>query len=718
MSTLLTWSHLREDGTSLLIVLEDGVPVVRHWGADLGDLTADDVRALSASSGRTVTHSSVDRPRVLPLLPDPASGHPGTPSVSGYRPGGAATTSASFRSWSAEAQDGGVVLVGTDEESGLDIRCAVALRPSGVVSLDYRLTNTGGSEYVVSGLVASVPVPARARELLDLSGRWSRERAPQRMPLQQGTWQRTGRHGRTGHDAPLLTVVGTPGFGFRSGEVWGLHVAWSGDHVSIAERLPEGFAVLAGGELLAPGELVLEPGATYDAPTVLAAWSDAGLDGLSDRLHRHVRSMPHLSPRPRPVVLNTWEAVYFDHDEDTLQRLADVAAEVGVERFVLDDGWFEGRTDDFRALGDWTVDAKRWPRGLHPLVDHVKGLGMEFGLWVEPEMVNEDSALARAHPDWLLRGRRTLPPSWRHQQVLDLQHPGAYTYLRDALLALLDEYDIAFLKWDHNRDLVDVGRGADGGHRSGAVHGQTLALYRLLDELGAAHPGLEIETCASGGGRVDLGILARTHRLWASDTNDALERLGIQRWTQLLVPPELVGQHVGAPVAHTTGRTHRLGFRAPAALLGHFGVEWDLLSAQPDELQELAGWIATYRQLRPILGTGTLVRGDHPDPGLVVTGVVAADRREAWYVIAQVASSETTSPAPVLLPGLDPSLRYTVTPAGPPDTGAPGADLSRSWLDEQGGPPPAIPGTALTSTGIQLPVLAPESARVLRVSAV
>ncbi len=289
---------------------------------------------------------------------------------------------------------------------------------------------------------------------------------------------------------------------------------------------------------------------------------------------------------------------------------------------------------------------------------------MEFGLWVEPEMVNEDSDLARAHPDWLLRGRRDVPPTWRHQQVLDLQHPEAYAHVRDALLALLDEYDIAFLKWDHNRDLVDAGHAVDGS-RVGAVHGQTLALYRLLDELLAAHPGLEIETCASGGGRVDLGILGRTHRLWASDTNDALERIGIQRWTQLLVPPELVGQHVGAAVAHTTGRTHRLAFRAAAALLGHFGVEWDLLSATPVELEELAGWIATYRELRPLVGTGTLVRGDHPDPGLVVTGLVAPDRREAWYVVAQVAASETTSPVPLLLPGPRPGPALHRQPRGP-----------------------------------------------------
>jgi alpha-galactosidase len=215
---------------------------------------------------------------------------------------------------------------------------------------------------------------------------------------------------------------------------------------------------------------------------------------------------------------------------------------------------------------------------------------------------------------------------------------------------------------------------------------------------------------------VDLGILARTHRLWASDTNDALERLGIQRWTQLLVPPELVGQHVGAAVSHTTGRTHRLGFRAAAALLGHFGIEWDLLAATPEERAELAEWVSTYRRLRHLVGTGTLVRGDHPDPGLVVTGLVAPDRSEGWYVVAQVASSETTSPLPVVLPGLDPSRRYAVRSEGP--VTHLGADLSASWLDTVGADGLVLPGSALTETGLQLPVLLPESARVLHVETV
>ena len=254
---------------------------------------------------------------------------------------------------------------------------------------------------------------------------------------------------------------------------------------------------------------------------MIGSWGD-GLTELSARFHDEWRARPQHPRRPRPVTLNTWEAVYFDHSLDKLTALADAAAGVGVERFVLDDGWFTGRRDDTAGLGDWFVDESVWPDGLHPLIDHVRELGMEFGLWVEPEMINPDSDLARRHPDWILRGRMALPPSARQQQVLDLAHPEAYAYIAGRLHALLDEYPIAYLKWDHNRDLVDAGSGPEGVAR---VHAHTLAVYRLLDELKARHPGLEIESCASGGARVDLGILDRTDRIWTSDSLDPLERL-------------------------------------------------------------------------------------------------------------------------------------------------------------------------------------------------
>ena len=226
------------------------------------------------------------------------------------------------------------------------------------------------------------------------------------------------------------------------------------------------------------------------------------------------------------------------------------------------------------------------------------------------------------------------------------------------MAALLREYPISFLKWDHNRDLVDTAH--DGRH---AVHGQTTAFYRLLDLLRAEHPGLEVESCASGGGRVDAGVLQRTDRIWPSDTIDALERQHIQRWTGLLVPPEIMGAHVGSPEAHTTGRSHRLDFRAATALLGHFGIEWDLTRASDEERRGLAEWVSLYKRVRHVVGSGTLVRGDHPDPALLLTGVVSPDRDEAVFVVATVASMGTQTPLPVRLPGLD-GRAQVLRPAG------------------------------------------------------
>ncbi len=669
-----------------------GMPVVQHWGAALGDLTSDDLTALAEGQRAGVSPSALDEPRDTGLVPLTAHGFTGTPVVEVFRAGGAVPVRLS--EWSCTPDDGGASCTARDGDLDCSVIVELELTPEGLVRSRTTVTNDGEDGLQVVTVRGALPVPARAVELLDLTGRWIGERVPQRHPWPVGTWQRAGRHGRTGHDATLLLSAGTPGFGFRTGEVWSVHVAWSGDHASYAERTPEGDCLLGGGELLAPGEVELAAGASYTSPWLVGAWSDEGLDGVSARIHDFVR---RTTPRPdRKVLVNTWEAVYFDHDLEALAELAGVAADVGVERFVLDDGWFRGRRDDRRGLGDWTVDPEVWPQGLHPLIERVHELGLDFGLWVEPEMVNVDSDLARAHPDWILRAHTALPEEWRHQQVLDLSVPAAYAHVRDALLGLLADHDIAYLKWDHNRDLIDVP----------GSHAQTLASYALIDELRSAHPALEIESCASGGGRIDLGILARTDRVWPSDTIDAVERQRIQRWTTLVVPPEMTGAHLGGPTAHTTGRTHRLELRAATALLGHFGIEWDLRSVSADERALVRAWVDLHKRIRPVIATGRLVRSDHPDPSAFVTGVVAPDRDEGWYVVALTGLSATQHLAPVRLEGLDPGRRYRVTDETPTD-GQHGLDLAPRRIDA------VLPGRVLGSVGVRLGVTAPETARVL-----
>ena len=313
-----------------------------------------------------------------------------------------------------------------------------------------------------------------------------------------------------------------------------------------------------------------------------------------------------------------------------------------------------------------------------------------------------DSDLARSHPEWIMATGGRLPPEARFQQVLDLGHAEAYSYILDRLDALLSEYDIGYLKWDHNRDLIDAGHSPGG---EAGVHVQTLQLYRLLDELRTRHPRVEIESCASGGSRVDLGVLERTDRIWSSDCNDALERQLIQRWTGTLLPPELLGAHVGPTVSHTTGRVHTLDFRAGTALFGHFGVEWDLTGASDAERARLAEWIQLYKELRGLLHSGTVVRSDHPDPSLWVHGVVAADRSEAVYALATTATGVWSPPGRVRLPGLDPDAVYRVAPLPPGDQ----PEGPARWHSGA-----ELSGRVLALAGVQAPVLFPERLVLIR----
>ena len=693
-------------GGDVCLVLDargPGLPVITYWGEDLGP--EPDLEALVLAAAPAVARSTLDTAVPLSLLPERAVGHRGRPGLSGSREG--RDFSPLFALQQVHEAPGALVVEAADGAAGLSLRVDLQLSEGGLLLVRHQLRNDGDEPYRLQELACVLPVPDRATELMDLTGRWIRERHPQRHPFTYGTFARETRHGRPGHDATLLLAAGTPGFGNRTGELWAVHLGWSGDSTSYVERGPGQPAALGTAELLAPGEVVLEPGQEYVAPWTYAAWSRQGLDGISAVFHRWLRARPGHPRTPRPVVLNTWEAVYFDHDLGRLQRLADTAAEVGVERFVLDDGWFRGRRDDTRGLGDWAVDPDLWPDGLAPLIDHVLGLGMEFGLWVEPEMVNMDSELVRAHPDWVAAVPGRLPPEWRHQQVLDLTHPGAFAHVMEHLDALLRDHAISFVKWDHNRDLVEA---ADSRGRP-SVHGQTLAVYRLLDELRERHPGVEIESCASGGARVDLGILQRTDRVWASDTNDALERQGIQRWTGLLLPPELVGAHVGPPRAHTTDRLHPLAFRVATALFGSFGFEWDITDEDRSELGQV---VATYKRLRGLLHTGTVVNGDLPDPSASLHGVVAVDRRSAVFAYVQLTTSTDEVPGTVLLPGLEPSTRYDVRPlvvAG----GAHGTGRADPPWWQAGSI--TLSGRELGAAGLRLPVLHPEQALLLELTA-
>jgi alpha-galactosidase len=342
------------------------------------------------------------------------------------------------------------------------------------------------------------------------------------------------------------------------------------------------------------------------------------------------------------------------------------------------------------------------------LVDKVKSVGLEFGLWFEGEMVNQDSDLYREHPEWILQAGGRVPPEFRTQQVLDLAHEGAYQHVFNQTNAILNELDIAYIKWDHNRVLTEAAH-----YGKAAVRKQVEAIYRLFDELKAAHPGLEIESCSSGGGRIDLGMIDHADRFWTSDNNDALERQSINRYTSIVIPPELLGTHIGPTKAHSTGRTHSHAFRAVTALWGHAGLEWDLTEASAEDRAMLKSWTDFYKAKRALLHSGRTVRVDGSESTNQIHGVVSQDKSEALYMYAQLTTSDYSRPANIRLTGLDAEATYLVKVVEPAGAAVAMQALPPKWYDGV-----RIPGALLASVGMRAPVLRPEQAMLIEATRV
>ena len=586
----------------------DGPPLWRHLGAHVS--LEPQPPFLEATRSPASFSADVDRPlSIAPTLGD-AGDFP--PIISGSRGGRLLAPTLEVEAIEALPHELQIQLV--DRRAGLGLRQIIRLDgDSDLFVFNTEVANLGEQPLSVESLSAAVlPIASSFSRLRAFRGRHGAEFREVVEPMPGHTWLRLGREGLPGHAGPPGLFLLGEGAGWHAGEVLGAQLAWSGSHRVEVARVREGFWALLAGEAFAPGEVTLGPGETLCSPDLLVACSGEGLNGASQAFHAAVRARmtwPGGRMRPRPVHLNSWEGLYFDQDEAAVMALAQRAAALGVERFVLDDGWFRGRSYDRAGLGDWTPDPVKYPRGLGPVAARVAELGMEFGLWVEPEMVNPDSDLYRLHPDWALGASLSTVPTARHQLVLDLSNAEVSAYLLENLDRLLASQSVAYLKWDHNRTLV-AAAGADG---RAAYHRQIVSLYALIDALGARHPHVEIESCAAGGGRIDAGIATRTHRFWTSDNLDGLSRLEIQRGFLAFMPPETMGAHVGQSPSHTTGRRQSLSFRAAVALPGHFGVELDPADLGEAERDQLAEWIALYKRLRDRLHSGRTWLGEAGD---------------------------------------------------------------------------------------------------------
>ena len=708
--------HVRFDAAdaTLILACAKGAPVsILYWG---GALHADtDCAELEGLFARQGMHGVADVALPLSLAMEPGLGHPMFRGFAAHRAG--KDWGSLFEVGAVELREGGAKIICRDESTRLGLEYEIDFDArTGVLRIRSTLTNYGATPLDVSNMMtACLPVPDGMTDIIGFTGRWTQEFTQERVARNAATYLRENRSGRTSHFSYPAILLAATDTNESTGDVYGFHLAFSGNHCIRVDSLTDGRGLVSLGALLLPGEVRLVPGETYASPEIVAAYSGQGLSKLSRKFHDHVRTKllsPEMRAKPRPVHYNTWEAVYFDHDVEKLKELATRAAEIGVERFVLDDGWFGGRRHDRAGLGDWTVSRDVYPDGLGPLVDHVTGLGMEFGLWFEPEMVNPDSDLYRAHPDWVLglEGVEQIP--FRSQLALDISRPEVADYLFHAIDAILRDHDISYIKWDMNRDLSHPGD-SSGVPRAFAQVG---ALYALLDRVRHAHPYVEIESCSSGGARADMGVLAHSDRVWTSDSNDALDRQVIQRGASFFLPLEVLGCHVGPAKCHVTGRRLSMEMRAATALMGHMGLELNLLTERTADLDVLKNAIDLHKKHRALLHNGDVFRLDSA-PQLIASGVIARDKSEAIYSVAYVASDAKVLPGRFQFTGLDPQRSYRLQLIWPSDWQAIKGPSAIETLDLNG-EGAIFSGAALVHGGLQLPHAFPETCLLFYVAAV
>lgn len=511
----------------------------------------------------------------------------------------------------------------------------------------------------------SIDLPDKDYNWLQLSGAWSRERHVKIRPLEQGI---TAIGSMKGHSSPNhnpFVALLRPNTTETAGEVVGLNLVYSGNFRIQAEVDTYDVTRFSAGINPEWFDWYLPAGESFQTPEAVLVYSDTGLNGMSQTYHklyqtRLVRGI--WRDRSRPILNNNWEATYFDFTEDRLVEIASKAKECGVELFVLDDGWFGKRRSDHAGLGDWWAAPEVLPNGLAGLSERIRALGMDFGVWIEPEMVNPDSDLYRAHPDWVLHVPGRAQSYGRYQYVLDFSRKEIVDYIHGLLKQAFTGAHISYVKWDMNRSLTECYSVALPPERQGEVfHRHILGVYDLYERLRTDFPEILFESCASGGGRFDAGMLYYAPQAWASDDTDAIERLKIQYGSSMCYPISSIGSHVSAIPNHQVHRFAPLNTRANVAYFGTFGYELDLGKLTDEERETVKAQVAFMKQHRQLLQFGTFYRLKSPfegDGNETVWMVVSEDRREALVGYYRVLNRVGAPYRRVRLAGLDPELCY------------------------------------------------------------
>ena len=568
--------------------------------------------------------------------------------------------------WGADSACGTLKIYCRDQLLGMKVTLLYSVfQDSDALTRSAIIENEGKEPfYIEKALSACLDMDDRGFEVMGLFGSWARERRIQRIPLGYGRQNIASFRGESSHqEHPFLALV-TPETMQDTGEVYAMNFVYSGNFIAQAEKSqfdsvrmtmgihPEGFT------------WKLEPGESFTAPEVVLVYSSEGLGKMTRTFHDLYRNHLIRSPwlhRKRPILINNWEATYFDFDEKKLLEIAEDASELGIEMLVMDDGWFGKRSNDDSSLGDWRVNEEKIRGGLNSLVENVKKLGMKFGIWIEPEMISPDSELYRQHPDWALQVPGRDITQSRAQYVLDLSREEVADGVYEMIAEVLHSADISYVKWDMNRQLATMGSYAWPADRQGELyHRYMLGVYRMQERLLADFPDLLLENCSGGGARFDAGMLYYSPQIWCSDDTDAVERLAIQEGTALIYPVSAMGAHVSVCPNHTVGRVTPFVTRGHVALSGTFGYELDITKLTDEEKAIVKAQTAEYHKYNDLIREGDYYRmesyTENKDRDSWM--IVSKEKDRALVFCVQVLSGANRKSRFLRLKGLDPDRRY------------------------------------------------------------
>lgn len=533
-----------------------------------------------------------------------------------------------------------------------------------VITRSVNFNNTKDTSLVLKkALSMSVDFPDSEYDLIQLPGAWGRERDLVRSPLTRGVHKMDSKRGTTSHTYQPFLALAKDNTTEHEGEVYGIHLVYSGEFVANVEVDAYAQTRMQMGINPEHFEWELEPGATFQTPEVAMVYSDSGLNGMSHTYHQlyqhHLIRGTH-QHKERPVLINNWEGTYFDFDDNKILDIAENASDLGVELFVLDDGWFGNRDNDLSSLGDWYVNKTKLKNGLKTLSESIHAKGMKFGLWFEPEMISEDSDLFRDNPDWAIHTEGRGKSLGRSQLVLDFSRKEVRENILKQMKAILDEVPIDYIKWDYNRNMTELNSAGSDSRWGEVAHRYILGLYEVLEELNASYPEILFESCSGGGGRYDPGMLYYMPQTWTSDNTDAVARLEIQTGTSLVMPVSSMGSHVSAVPNHQVDRYTSLEMRGDVAMSGNLGYELDVTTLSVEEQNEVKSQIEFYKNYRQLIQFGTFSRILSPFDGKQKTSWIFVDESKdnAVFMYFQILDKANKPNTRIKLVGLDPVKQY------------------------------------------------------------